>query len=141
MSLKEDQHMAVARDVMTTQVITVKPNTTIHEAIKTLVALEISGLVVTEDNGDILGVVTERDLLVAYQFLKKTSAPVEDYMNNKIISVSEETTVEEISQMLVQGDIRRVPVIKDKKVVGLVSRRDLLKNIIKQEEKQRKQLS
>ncbi len=130
--------MALAKDIMTTQVITIKPTTTILDAMKTIVSLEISGLVVTNDAGDALGIVTERDLLVAYTFLKKTSASIEDYMNRKIVGVDEQTSVEDISQILVQGDIRRVPVIKDKKVIGVVSRRDLLRNIIKQEEMQKR---
>ena len=130
--------MPLARDIMTTQVITVSPATTVHEAMKTLVALEISGLIVTDPEGNILGVVTERDLLVAFEFHKKTTAYVEEFMNRKILSVTGETPMEEISKILVQGDIRRVPVLQDRKVIGIISRRDLLRNIIKQAEKQKR---
>ncbi len=124
-----------AKDIMTTQVMTVEPTTTIKEAMKLLVGIEISGLIVLDANAEIVGVVTEKDLIVAYEFLKEIKAPIKDYMNTHIISVSEDTQVEEISKLLVQGDIRRVPVLKGKKVVGVISRRNILKAILKMQEK------
>lgn len=121
----------VAKDIMTTQVMTVKAETSIKEAMKLLVGIEISGLIVTDDQNNIVGVVTERDLMVAYDFLKEIKAPIKDYMNTHILSVTEDTPIDEISKLLVQGDIRRVPVLRDNKVVGLISRRDILKSILK----------
>jgi CBS domain-containing protein len=125
----------IAKDIMTTQVMTVKSDTSIKEAMKLLVGIEISGLIVTDDQNNIVGVVTERDLMVAYDFLKELKAPLRDYMNTHILSVVEDTPVEEISKLLVQGDIRRVPVLKDSKVVGVISRRDILKCILKNHDK------
>ena len=125
----------IARDIMTTQVMTVQPTTTIKEAMKLLVGIEISGLIVTDQDANILGVVTERDLMVAFDFLQEIKAPIRDYMNTHIVSVTEETPVEEISKLLVQGDIRRVPVVKDNKVIGVISRRDILKCILKTHDK------
>ena len=120
-----------AKEMMTTQVMTIKPTATIKEAMNLLVGIEISGLIVTDQNDDIVGVVTERDLLVAYDFLSQTMAPISDYMNKNIISVDEDTSFQEISKLLMKGDIRRVPVVRGKKVVGVISRRDLLKAILK----------
>ena len=125
----------LAKDIMTTQVMTVEPTTTIREAIKLLVGLEISGLIVLDTHGDIIGVVTERDLIVAHDFLKELKAPIKDYMNTHLISVTESTPVEEISRLLIQGDIRRVPVVNGKKVVGVISRRNILKAILKMHDK------
>ncbi len=125
----------VAKDIMTTQVMTVQPSTSIKEAMKLLIGIEISGLIVADDQRNILGVLTEKDLMVAYDFLKDLKAPIKDYMNTNLITVTEDTTIEEISTILVQGDIRRVPVVKDGKVVGVISRRDILKAILKSHEK------
>jgi CBS domain-containing protein len=124
-----------AKDIMTTQVMTVKADTSIKDAMKLLVGIEISGLIVTDEQNNIVGVVTERDLMVAYDFLKEIKAPLRDFMNTQILSVGEDTPVEEISNLLVQGDIRRVPVLKDNKVVGVISRRDILKSILKAHDK------
>ena len=121
-----------AKDIMTTQVMTVQSTTSIREAMKMMIGIEISGLIVTDASGDILGVVTERDLMVAYDFLKEIKAPIQDFMNTHTISVQEDTSLEEISKILVQGDIRRVPVLRGKKVAGIVSRRDILKAILKE---------
>ena len=123
----------IAKEMMTTQVMTVKPETSIKEAMKLLVGIEISGLIVTDSNDDIVGIVTERDLLVAYEFLGQILAPIGDYMNKKIIGVDENASFEDISKMLGQGDIRRVPVLRGKKVVGVISRRDLLKAVLSQQ--------
>ena len=124
-----------AKDIMTTQVMTVKPETLIKDAMKLLVGIEISGLIVADDQNNIIGVITERDLMMAYDILKDTKAPIRDYMNTSIMSVAEDTPMEEISKLLVQGDIRRVPVVKDGKILGVISRRDILKWILKTQEK------
>lgn len=121
----------LVKDIMTTQVVTVMPHTVIKEAIKLLVEIEISGLIVTDETSEIVGVVSERDFLVAYDFLHQTNAPISDFINRNIISVTEDATVEEVSRILVEKNVKRVPVIDGKKVVGVVSRRDVLKYILK----------
>ena len=123
--------MATAKDIMTTQVITISPSTTVHDAMKMLVEIEISGLIVTDEQNNVVGVLTERDALIAYDFLQNMNAPVGDFMNKKVISVTEDTSLEEISDTLVKGDIRRVPVLRGRQVVGVISRRDLLKYALK----------
>lgn len=122
-----------AKDIMTTQVMTVQPTSTIHDALTLMVQIEISGLIVTEEDGTIVGVVTERDLLVAYDFLKQTKAPITDYISRDVVGVTEDTPIEEVNKILMQGNVRRVPVLKDNQVVGVISRRDLLKQILDQE--------
>lgn len=121
----------LARDIMTRNVVTCSPDTTIEEAIKLLVSIEISGLIVLDQNNDIVGVITEKDLLIAYDFLKVLTAPVKDFYNKNVVSVTEETPIEEIYRILVLKNIRRVPVVGNKKLVGVVSRRDILKAILK----------
>ena len=119
-----------AKDIMTTQVITVLPSITIKDAIKLLVELEISGLIVTDDNNDIYGVISGKDLLVAYDFLGEIKSPIEPYVNRDVISITEEATVADINHLLIERNILRVPVIKDKKILGVVSRRDVLRYIL-----------
>ena len=80
----------LAKDIMTTQVMTVQSTTSIREAMKMMVGIEISGLIVTNADNNIMGVVTERDLMVAYDFLKEIKAPIKDFMNTHTIDVRED---------------------------------------------------
>ena len=122
----------VAQDIMTTQVLTVKPDAILKDVIKLLVEIEISGVIVTDENEDVVGVVTEKDLIVAYDFLRQINAPVLDFVNKNVISVEPDTPIDEVAQLLVGNNIHRVPVMQGKKVVGIVSRRDILKTILKE---------
>ncbi len=122
-----------ARDIMTKDIITLTPETTIAEAIDKIINNKISGAPVLDAQGEIAGVVTEKDLLVAYDFIKKFGEAIKEFMSRDIIGISEETPVEEISQLLVQRNIKRVPVLEGKKVLGIVSRRDVLRYILEKE--------
>jgi len=119
-----------AKDVMTRDPITIKPTTTVAEAIKCLIDNKVSGAPVQDDAGNMIGVVTEKDLIVSYDFLQDINSAVASFMSKDIISVNEETPVEEISKLLVQRNIKRVPVTEGDKVIGIVSRRDVLRYIL-----------
>jgi tRNA nucleotidyltransferase (CCA-adding enzyme) len=119
-----------ARDIMTKDIITIQPDTTIGEAITQLVDHQISGVPVLDNNKELVGVVTEKDLLVAFDFLRKTEEPVQAFMSKGVIGVNPDTSVDEISRLLVQRNIKRVPVVDNNKLIGIVSRRDVLKHII-----------
>ena len=120
-----------AKDIMTKDVITIKPETTIHEAMKIIVEKEISGLIVLNDKDEVVGVLSEKDLLVAFDWLGVVKPSIVDYYNKNVVSVTEDTPVQDINRLLVIKNIKRVPVIKDKKVVGVVSRLDILRHILK----------
>lgn len=122
-----------AKDVMTKIVIEVNVDTTIYETVKQMVENRISGVPVLDKNDEIIGVVTEKDILVVLDFLgvhqaKDTS--VSECMTKDIISASEDTAIEEIARIFVQKNIKRVPILRGSKVVGIVSRHDILKDIL-----------
>ena len=120
----------LAKDVMTKNVVCVRVDTSIRESIELCVQKGISGLVVVDHHDDIIGVVSEKDMLVAYDFLHEVKDPIKDFVSRDIISVSEDTSVDEINKTLLQRNIKRVPVLRGKKVVGIVSRRDVLRYIL-----------
>lgn len=120
-----------AQDIMTTQVITVQSNTTIKEVLTIMVEVGISGLVVTDDQQNVTGVISERDMMVAYDMLGHLKGTIESFVNTKVVGVTPETPVLEVSRILVQSNVRRVPVIEDGKCVGVISRSDILKYILK----------
>ncbi len=110
----------IARDIMTRHVYTTTPETTIREAAHVLAERHISGMPVVDPAGTIIGMLTEADII------SKQGERVEDIMSREIISVSAETPVGEIAQLLSQKKIKRVPVLTDGRLVGLVSRADIV---------------
>jgi len=113
----------LAKHIMTTDVITVSPNTTIRNLAMTLIKNQISGAPVSGKNGKIVGVVSEADIVA------KKGKDVKAIMSKKIISVSEETPVEEIARLMTTHRIKRLPVMRKDAVVGIVSRADIVSAI------------
>jgi len=117
----------IAKDIMTKNIITVEPTMTIKKLAMTLIKNQISGAPVTGKNGRIIGVVSEADIV------GKKGKDVKAIMSKKIISVREETAVEEIAQIMTTHKIKRVPVMHDDEVVGIVSRADIVSAIARGE--------
>jgi len=144
-----------ARDVMTASVILAGPNLGIHDLAKLLLDKGISGVPVVDAGGKLIGIVSESDLigggdsdqearrdrwlrflaegeLLNPEFLASLHSPdrrARDIMASPIVSVSEEAEVGEIARLLIAHHIKRVPVVRDGQVVGIVSRVDLLRAI------------
>jgi CBS domain-containing protein len=110
-------------EIMTTNVITVREETGIEDAARQLARHRISGLPVVNRAGALIGVVTEYDLLA------KEGRTVADIMSRGVISVSPETDVEEVAHLLAGRRIRRVPVLDGDRLIGIVSRSDLVQQI------------
>ncbi len=117
----------IAKDIMTKDIITVEPTMTIKKLAMTLIKNQISGAPVTGKNGRIIGVVSEADIV------GKKGKDVRTIMSKKIISVREDTPVEEIAQVMTTHKIKRVPVMHDDEVVGIVSRADIVSAIARGE--------
>jgi len=110
-------------EIMTTHVVSVRDESTIEDAARLLAHHRISGLPVVSEAGTLVGLVTEHDLI------SKQGATVADIMSRSVISVSPDTPVEEVSHLLTNRRIRRVPVLQGDRLVGIVSRSDLVKQI------------
>ncbi|MBK9944518.1 MAG: CBS domain-containing protein [Kouleothrix sp.] len=111
------------REIMTSAVISVPADSTIEDAARILARHRISGLPVVTSDGALVGLVTE------YDFISKQGQTVSDIMSRGVISVTEDTDVEEVSHLLTNRRIRRVPVLRGDRLVGIVSRSDLIKQI------------
>ena len=112
-----------AKDIMTRDVITVSPTATIKNLAMTLIKNQISGAPVAGRNGKIIGVVSEADIVA------KKGKDVKTIMSKNIISVSEETAVEDIARLMTTHRIKRLPVMRGSDVVGIVSRADIVSAI------------
>ena len=139
-----------AMDVMTTKVITVGENATVPEAAKLLVEHGISAVPVIDKDDRVVGMVSEGDLLhraetgterrrswwletgistdqLAAEYIKSHSGKVGEVMTRGVISVIEQTAVADIAVLLETHRIKRVPVLRDGKLVGIVSRANLVR--------------
>ena len=116
-----------AKDIMTRDIITVSPTMTIRSLAMTLIKNQISGAPVAGKNGKIIGVVSEADIVA------KKGKDVKSIMSKKIISVGEDTAVEEIARLMTTQKIKRVPVMRGDNVVGIVSRADIVSAIARGE--------
>jgi CBS domain-containing protein len=144
-----------AMDVMTTNVITVGPDTTVQEVAKILSEKSISGVPVVDRENRLVGIVSEGDLLhrvetgterrvqrrrrswwldtigsdeeLARDYVKSHGRSARDVMTGDVITVSETTELGEIANLLEAKSIKRVPVVRDGKLVGIVSRANLVR--------------
>jgi CBS domain-containing protein len=111
------------RDVMTKEVVTVKPEQTPQQAARLLSQHRISGLPVVNNDNRVVGVVTEFDII------GKQGKTVGDIMTSGVISVTEDTDLEEVRHILVNERIKRLPVLDQGCLVGIVSRADLVREV------------
>jgi CBS domain-containing protein len=112
-----------AKNIMTRDIVTVGTTMTVKELAMTLIKNQISGAPVAGKNGKIVGVVSEADIVA------KKGKDVKSIMSTKIVSVDEETPVEEIARLMTTHKIKRVPVMRGEEVVGIVSRADIVSAI------------
>ena len=149
--------LMLAREIMTTDVITVSPDEEVEVVAKLLVDNKISGIPVVDQDNHVLGIVTEKDLLIKASELKVpfyitlfdsiiflenplrfsnnlkkyAAAKVKDLMTEKVEVVDENTAVTAIAEIMQNKKINRLPVIRNNKLVGFVTRNDVLKAIVK----------
>jgi CBS domain-containing protein len=112
-----------AEDVMTTRVITVTEDQTKQEAARLLAEHRISGLPVVNAHHVVVAVVTE------YDIIGKEGQTVADIMSRGVITVTPDTDLEEVSYLLVRERIKRLPVLDLGRLVGIVSRADLVREL------------
>jgi CBS domain-containing protein len=109
-----------ARDIMTRDIVTVSPTTTVKNLALLLIKNQISGAPVARKDGKIVGVVSQADIVA------KTGKVVKSIMSKKVIHVAEDTTVEAIAQLMTTHVVTRLPVMNKNKLVGIVSRADIV---------------
>lgn len=133
---------------MTTNVVSVSPQTSVRRIAQTMLRHRISAVLVIDDQQRLVGIVSEGDLMTrpeigakrsawwlglldcaevdAMEFAKSHGKLAQDVMTTDVISVDEDTPIARIATVLEEGQIKRVPVLRDGRVVGIVSRADLL---------------
>jgi len=138
-----------ARDVMVAPVITVKPYSTVREVAKTLVDRRISAVPVVDDAGKVVGIISEGDLMhraetgterryrwwirlvggdasLPTDYIKAHARRAADIMTQNVITATPETPLDEIAVLLERNSIKRVPIVREGQLVGIVSRANLV---------------
>ncbi len=123
--------MFKAKDIMTTNVISITGETGIYEAIRTMVEHNITGLPVVDDQKCLVGVISEKDVLSLLYNIKDKSGTVADFMTADPISFDADDSLVDIAECLIDHHFRRVPVLSQGKLVGIVSRKDIIAYILK----------
>lgn len=141
------------KEVMSKGLKSLSPEMSVKEAIQILFQTEISGLPVIDENGRLLGMFTEKDVLhrilpgylekvgsfvyeenpkmIKKKILELERIKVKDIMRREVIIVDEDTTLCEVAKIMLTQRVRRIPVInKEKKIVGIVAREDVLKGLL-----------
>lgn len=125
--------MLRVKDVMTTEVICIKKDDSIFDAVELLVEKNISGLPVVEDDMTLIGVLSEKDVVdLFYEHEQVEEKTVGDYMTNPAVSFEGNHALVNVCNFMQKNIFRRVPVASEGKLIGIVSIRDILNAILKQ---------
>ncbi len=147
-----------AKDIMTRGLVTFTKDTPVKEATEVLVKRNIGGAPVVDDEGKLIGIVSEGDLIMQdvrfhfptyiqlldgyiylprslerfeEEFKKAVGAKVGDVMTTDVITVDEDASLEDVATLMVDKDVSRVPVVTDGKIIGIITKGDIVKAISK----------
>jgi CBS domain-containing protein len=146
----------LARDFMSQNVVTVTPGAGVRDAARLMIEKHLGGLPVVTAEGDLVGMLTESDMLrrvemgterkrtrwaaffadpdrVAREYVKSHGLKVHEVMSRPVVAVRDDATLAEVAETLARNRIKRVPVVRDGKVVGIISRRDFVRVLGQQE--------
>lgn len=139
------------KDIMTEPVITIGEDTSLQEVAKIMLENRIGGVPVINASGDLTGIVTESDFTAKEKcvpfslfrapqlfgawlgndaedlYARAGNIPAREVMSTSVVTVTENDPIERVLELLLKYDINRIPVVKDRKPVGIVARRDILR--------------
>jgi len=123
-----------ASEVMQRPVLATTPRASVRDIATQIVVNEISGMPVMEKTGAIVGIITEADIMGALIDGKKIeNLTAQDIMSTDPITVDIDTPMDEVMRLLEKNGVLRVPVTSRGKVVGIISRRDIIKSVLEPE--------
>ena len=123
--------MIKAKDIMNANITTVDPDDTVEQAMQHMLTLGISGLPVVDMSGQLVGIITEFDLLDMIWEPNTSRNKVYHYMSRNVRTVSEDEFLVDLAELFRKLSIRRLLVMQGEKVVGVLSRRDLIRYVLK----------
>ncbi len=121
--------MPTAKDVMTKQLTTVMEETVMQHVIKLLVDHNITGIPVVNEDMELKGIITEKDVLKMLMDRASSQTTVKSIMTTDVVSFDESDNLMEIFKAFVDNSFRRVPILSDGRLAGIISRKDIIKYI------------
>lgn len=143
------------RDIMSTRLVTVKPSATVRDAARAMVERGVGSVLVVDDAGSLVGIVSEGNFVgqrwgrpfsshaAAYIFgeyldfkgLQETyeqaaKTPVQQVMTMEVVTVTPDANLDDVVTLMLERDLKRLPVVESNRLVGVVARHDLLKAMI-----------
>ena len=139
------------KDIMTEPVITISEDTSLQEVAQIMIEHRIGGLPVINESGELTGIVTESDFTAKEKcvpfsmfrapqlfgtwlgndaedlYARAKNIPAREVMSTSVVTVTENDSIEKVLELILKYDVNRIPVVKDRKPVGIVARRDLLR--------------
>lgn len=151
--------MRTARDIMTPDPITIGPEATIAEAVKVLLEKKFNGLPVVDEDGRVLGVICQSDLVAQQQhmevpsvftllggfvpmpgwkkaeesFMKMSALVVREAMTPDPVTASPDTPIEDLASLMVKNKFYSLPVVEGGKLVGIIGKEDILRTLVEPE--------
>jgi CBS domain-containing protein len=139
-----------ARDIMSTKVVTVSPDTQVRDVAALMIEKNISGLPVVNESGSVVGIISEGDLLrrpeigtekhrrrwllffarvdeQARDYTKSHALRASDVMTKQVVHIAEDSSLSDVVETMERHNVKRLPVLSDGKLAGIVTRRDMLR--------------
>lgn len=124
--------MLNAGSIMTTHLVSVRPDASVEAAIQVLLDQGVSGLPVCDDDGRLVGVITEFALLAVTYDKRVKNHTVAQHMTRDVITVDVNDSVSRIADLCIVHRVRRVPVLENGQLVGVIARRDVLRALVEE---------
>ncbi|MFP4062918.1 MAG: CBS domain-containing protein, partial [Halochromatium sp.] len=121
-----------AKQAMSRGLVTLTPEMDVLEALRILVEQRISGAPVVDQIGNLIGMLTERDCLqiaLGAGYHSEDGGRVENFMTSSVVTVDADTPVTEVAELFATSHFRRLPVMEQGRLIGIISRRDVLKQL------------
>lgn len=124
--------MLQAKDIMTKKVIVVRKDTKIQDICKILIKNKLSGVPVVDKKRNLAGFISERDIIAKVNLRDFLQKKAEDLMTKDVVTISYNTTTEEVARVFTEKPYRYLPVVRQNKVVGIISRKDVIDRLLGQ---------
>lgn len=120
------------------RVVTMKPEDSLAEVVRTLAANKIGALILTDEEGAIAGIISERDVVRALgsEGASALTVPARQFMSSHVVTCREEDTIDAVMERMTAGRFRHMPVVKHDRLIGVVSIGDVVKRKIEKAERE-----